>query len=229
MNCSLSNNLQDFTDALYVVKGYKGEKSLEKLKQNLKNKKVISTGAEGDVEIKTIDIPYQARQTKLDVDEKNIYRFGMGFNSSQSGDGNITNIVIKSRYTLLDLKANKLEFRLKKFLAKLLRVILDEINTGTLDNDEDETGYTKKDVKFEFERVIMTNDLDTAQTKLTEAQVKQTAINTILSAEGILGIDIVAERLCEVLDIDYEEIKDQIPKEGDEDYYIEEGENNENV
>ena len=37
----------------------------------------------------------------------------MGFDPTKVGDGNITNVVIQSRYTLLDLKANALEKRLK--------------------------------------------------------------------------------------------------------------------
>ena len=55
---------------------------------------IIGVEPDGDVDIKTIDLPYQARMNKLEVDEKNIYRFGMGFNSSQMGDGNITNTAV---------------------------------------------------------------------------------------------------------------------------------------
>ena len=115
MRC-LSNNLADFDTPLHVVTGFQVD-SLDELQQNLKTKKIIGVDIDGDVQIRTVDIPYQARKTKADEDEKNIYRFGMGFNSSQVGDGNITNIVIRSRYALLDLKANKLESRLKR-LAK---------------------------------------------------------------------------------------------------------------
>lgn len=123
MSCGLSNNIQDTNEALYVVKGFEGD-NLDELMQNIRTKKHIGVDEHGDVDIRTIDIPYQARQAKLDLDEKNIYRFGMGFNSAQLGDGNITNIVIKSRYALLDLKCNKLEIRLKQFLHKLLKVVL---------------------------------------------------------------------------------------------------------
>ena len=134
MASSLSNNLVDFDTPLHVVKGFEGD-DLGKLTMNLKTAKRIGVGEGGDVEIKTIDVPYEARKTKLELDEKNIYRFGMAFNSAQLGDGNITNIVIKSRYALLDLKCNKLEKRLKQFMRKLLKVVLKEIN------DENGTDY----------------------------------------------------------------------------------------
>ena len=166
MACSLSNNLQDFTDALYVVSGFQGD-NLDEMIQNLKSKKAIGVDDDGGVEIRTVDIPYQARQTKLDLDEKNIYRFGMGFNSAQIGDGNITNVVIKSRYALLDLKCNKLEIRLKQFLRKLIQIVLDEINKNN------ETDYQQKDVYFNFEREVMTNASDNAQIEKTDAEKQQ--------------------------------------------------------
>ena len=206
MACSLSNNLQDFTDAIYVVAGFQGA-NLDEMIQNVKAKKHIGIDAGGSLDIKTVDIPYQARQTKLDLDEKNIYRFGMGFNSAQLGDGNITNIVIKSRYALLDLKCNKLEIRLKQFFRKLLKVVLDEINTN---NDTD---YQMKDVYFEFEREVMTNAQDNAQIELTDAQKQQTQVNTILSLANVLDSETVIQTICEILDIDYEEIKDKLPKD----------------
>lgn len=40
-------------------------------------------------------IPYQARQAKLELDEKNIYRFGMGLNTAGLKDTSATtNIAI---------------------------------------------------------------------------------------------------------------------------------------
>ena len=206
MSCGLSNNLQDASEYLVVVKGFQGD-NLEELMQNVKTKKHIGVDGDGggDVDFKTVDVPYQARQTKLELDEKNIYRFGMGFNSAQIGDGNVTNVVIKSRYALLDLKCNKLEIRLKQFLRKILKVVLQEINT------ENGTDYQSKDVYFDFEREIMTNAQDNAQIELTDAQKQQTQINTLLSLESTLGNELVVQNICEVLDIDYEEIKSKLP------------------
>lgn len=206
MACSLSNNLQDFTDALYVVSGFQGA-NLDEMIQNVKAKKHIGVDSGGSLDIKTVDIPYQARVAKLELDEKNIYRFGMGFNSAQLGDGNITNIVIKSRYALLDLKCNKLEIRLKQFLRKLISVVLNEINAA------EGTDYQMKDVYFEFEREVMTNAQDNAQIELTDAQKQQIQINTLLSLANVLDDETVIQTVCDILDIDYEEIKEKLPKD----------------
>ena len=204
MSCGLSNNIQDTNEALYVVKGFQGD-NLDELMVNIKAKKHVGVDDDGGVEVHTVDIPYQARQTKLDLDEKNIYRFGMGFNSAQLGDGNITNIVIKSRYALLDLKCNKLEIRLKQFMRKLLKVVLAEIN------EEHGTDYQQSDVWFNFEREVMTNAADNAQIELTDAQKQQVQIATLLNVATYLDNDTLMQNICDILDIDYEEIKDKLP------------------
>lgn len=204
MSCGLSNNLQDVSEGLYVVKGFQGH-NLDELIQNLKVKKHIGVSEEGGVDIKTVDIPYEAREAKLELDEKNIYRFGMGFNAAQVGDGNVTNIVIKSRYALLDLKCNKLEIRLKAFLRKMIKVVLDEINKA------DGTDYQQSDVWFNFVREVMTNATDNAQIEKTDAERKQIEINIILSLVQVIGDEKVLKLICEVLDIDYDEVKDNLP------------------
>lgn len=210
MCCGLSNNLADFDTPLHVVKGFSGD-NLDELQQNLKTKKIIGTDEGGDVELRTIDIPYQARKAKADEDEKNIYRFGMGFNSSQVGDGNVTNIVIRSRYTLLELKAGKLERRLKQLLKSILKVVIDEINAT---ND---TAYKVQDVYFNFEKNVMTNESENVANEKVKSETQQIKINTLLNLAATLDNETVLRGICEVLDVDYEEIKDKVPSaQGDE-------------
>lgn len=203
MACSLSNNLQDFTDAIYVVSGFQGA-NLDEMIQNIKAKKHLGVAPDGGLEIKTIDIPYEARKVKLELDEKNVYRFGMGFNSAQLGDGNITNIVIKSRYALLDLKCNKLEIRLKEFLRKIVNVVLDEINA------DGQTDYKTEDIYFVFPREVITNAQDNAQIELLVAQKQGQQLNNILSVANTIDDETVIQSICSILDIDYEEIKDKL-------------------
>ena len=206
MSCGLSNNIQDASEYLVVVKGFQGD-NLEEIITNTKTKKHIGVEDNGGVEFKTVDIPYEARKVKLEHDEKNIYRFGMGFNSAQLGDGNITNVVIKSRYALLDLKCNKLEIRLKQFLRKILKIVLSEINAVN------KTDYQQKDVYFKFEREVMTNAQDNAAIEKTDAEKQQIQINTLLGLMSLFGDEKVIELICEVLDIDYEELKDKLPEQ----------------
>lgn len=207
MQCGLTNNLVDFDTPLHMVKGFDGD-NLDELQQNLKVKKVVGVEADGDVEIKTIDIPYQARQVKASEDEKNIYRFGMGLNMTGLKDtAATTNIAIKAAYSLLDMKANKLEKRLKRLLKELLKVVINEIN------ETNKTGYKVSDVKMVFKRSVMTNETENTQNEKVKAETQQVQINTILALAATLDDETIIKAICDVMDIDYEEIEDRLPKD----------------
>lgn len=214
MECGLSNNLQDFDNPIYVVKGFEGggddNEAMERLQHNIRTKRAMGVPPDADLDIKTINVPYQARKTKADEDEKNIYRFGMGLNSSQTGDGNITNVVIRSRYTLLDLKANKVEPRLKRLLKKVIKVVLDEIN------GKSGTDYQVSDVEIVFERILPTNEQETAQIAQMEAQTEQIKINNLLSAASVIGDEEVLRGMCEIYDLDFDELSAKVGKPKEE-------------
>lgn len=215
LNCGLSNNIQDAAEALYVVRGFDGD-NLDELMLNIKAKKHVGVpDASAGVDVMTVTIPVEARKTKLEIDEQNIYRFGFGLNTHGLKDtAATTSIAIKSAYSLLDLKTNKKEIMLKRFLRKLLEIDLKEINT------ELGTDYRQSDVYFRFDREIPTNALENAQIELTEAQKRQTEINTILGLQMHLDDETRLKLICEQLDIDYEQIKDKRPRdEGDEGLY----------
>lgn len=205
MSCGLSNNIQDVAEGIYVVKGFNGD--LSELTRNIKAKKQVAVGEDGDVDIKTINIPYEARKVKLELDEKNIYRFGMGFDSSKADGSNVTNIVIKSRYALLDLKANKKEMQLKRMMNKVIRIVLEEINKNNKSN------YTLKDVYMVFDRIVPSNELDNANIELAQANRRQVEINTLLNVATKLDDETLLKSICQVLEVDYEDVKDRIPKE----------------
>ena len=205
MNSGLSNNIQDTNESLYVVKGFEGD-NLDELMVNIKAKKHIGVGEDGDVEIKTIDIPVEARKTKMETDEKNIFRFGMGVNTEALKDTSATvSVAIKSAYANLDLKCEGFNKGFKRFLRKLLELVLKEIN------ELDEKAYEQKDVWFNLDRETITNEHERAQIKLTEAQEQQTRITTILNTAAQFGNDLTMQMLCEAYDLDYDELKSKFP------------------
>lgn len=212
MDSSLSNNLIDFDTPLYVVRGFEGD-DLSQLQQNIKTIKMIGLDEDGNsgVDIKTVDIPYEARKTKLELDEKNIYRFGFGLNTQGLKDTSATtNIAIKAAYSLLDLRCSKLEIRLKQFLQKLVEVVIDEIN------ENNKTEYRVSDVKIKFKHEIMSNAQENAQIELTDAQKIQTLISTLITVSEMLDNETIVKKICDVLDIDYEEIKSKLPDQADD-------------
>ncbi|MGD6877846.1 phage portal protein [Bacillus infantis] len=214
MASGLTNNLLDFDMPLYVVKGFEGD-SMDELFQNIKTKKMIgmeSTDAGAGVDIQTVSIPYEARMAKLEHNEKCIYRFGMGLNTAGLKDTNATtNIAIKAAYSLLDLKCSKIEIKLKQFLRKIVKVVISEINTNN------GTDYQMKDVYFNFEHEIMSNAKENADIELVEAQRQQTAITTLLNIATQLDTETLMQLICEQLDLDFDDIKDKLPKDEEAD------------
>lgn len=206
MQCGLSNNLADFDTPLHVITGFQGD-NLDELQQNLKTKKIIGVDSEGGVEVKTVDIPYQARKTKADEDEKNIYRFGMGLNTFGLKDTTATtNMAIRAAYTLLELKASKLEKRLRRLLKDVIKVVLAEINQ---ENDKD---FTLSDIEFDFSRDIMTNETENIANDKIKAEIRQIEVNTILNVAANIGDEEALKAICEVLELDFEELKGQVEK-----------------
>ena len=208
MASSLSNNLIDFDHPLYAVKGFDGD-NLDELQQNLNTKKIVGVGSDGGIEVHTVDVPYEARKVKLELDEKNIYRFGMGLNLSGLKDTSATtNIAIKAAYSLLDLRCKHLERNIKRFLRRIVAVCIDEIN------QQNGTDYQISDVYFDFKHEVMSNEQENAQNDLTQAQKQQVQINTLLSLAQIFGDELTIQYICDALDIDYTDIKDKLPDDG---------------
>ncbi len=205
MASSLSNNLIDFDHPLYAIKGFEGD-NLDELQQNLKTKKIVGVGTEGGIEVHTVDVPHEARKVKLELDEKNIYRFGMGLNLSGLKDTSATtNIAIKAAYSLLDLRCKHLERNIKRFLRKIVKVVIDEIN------QQNGTGYQIEDVYFKFTHEVMSNEQENKQNELIEAQRKQAEVNILLDLANVFDQETIIQGICEILDIDYKEIKDRLP------------------
>lgn len=208
MNCGLSNNLQDFDHPIYVVKGYEGQ-NLDKLQFNVKTKKVVGTDADGGLDVLTVNIPYEARKAKMDEDKRNIYHFGGGVNTEGLKDsGATTNLAIHHLYAGLRLKARNYKKRIKPFLKKLIEPVIDEINAKY------DKAYKVEDIYFDFGNGTPVNSQEEVQNEKTKAETQQIQINNLMTAAAYLGDDETLEALCEIFELDYDEIKRK-GKDGD--------------
>lgn len=203
MLCGLSNNLTDADFPIYFVKGFQGD-NLDELSQNLRTKKTIGADADGGMEVHTVNIPYEARKTKAEIDKENIFTFGFGFNPAQMGDGNITNVVILSRYTLLDLKAQNFLKKCKRLLKKLLKVVLAEIN------EKNGTDYQLNQIYFDFKFKVPANETENISNEQVKAQTQSIVLNNILNVAAQIGDEKALQLICECLDIDFEDVKDRL-------------------
>ena len=207
MACALSNNLIDFDHPIYAVRGYEGD-NLSTLVTNLKTKKTVGVGENGGIDVITTNIPVEARRAKLEIDKEAIYKFGMGFDSSQTGDGNVTNVVIKSRYSLLDLKCNKIEVRLRAVIKEMLQLIVENIN------ELHGKAYDVSDLEVTITRDIMANATDNAAITKTEAETNQVLINNVMTAAPRLDDRTVLELLAGILEVDPDEVEKALEEQG---------------
>lgn len=205
MACFLSNNLQDFADAIYVVKGFRGD-DLSKLRHNIKAKKTVGVGDNGGVDIQTVDIPIEARSKKLDIDKEAIYHFGMAFDSTQVADSNgtVTNVAIQSGYSLLNMKCNKAEVRLRTMLAWMNDLIVKDINRRF------NKAYDTKDIEITITRETVVNQKELAEIDELDAQTKQTLVNTLVTLAGVLDDETILRQICDIYELDYAEVSERI-------------------
>ena len=132
----------------------------------------------------------------------------MGFDSSQTGDGNITNVVIKSRYSLLDLKCNKMEVRLRAVIKQMLELIVQNVN------DLYGKAYDTSDIEVTIVRDVMANETDNAVIAKTEAETNQVLINNIMTAAPRLDDRTVLELLAGILEVDPDEVEKALEEQG---------------
>lgn len=117
---------------------------------------------------------------------------------------NVTNIEIKARYTLLDLKCNKFEPRLRALVSWCLELIFDDLERLGLGS------YDVSDVEIEIERNAIFNEKDHAETKLVEERTVGQKINNILDAATRLDDETTLKELCDLFELDYEEVASRI-------------------
>lgn len=200
MACALSNNLQDFDQPFIAVKNFSGD-NYEHMLNNLRSRGAVGTGENGGLEVHTVNIPVDARKQKLIVDKEGIYKFGMGFDSAQVGDGNVTNVVIQSRYTLLDLKCNKMEVRLRKLLKQMIELIVADIN------QRHGTSFDTSDIEISITRDTMIDETEVENREKTKAERRQLELETILEAAARLDDETVLKAICDLMELDFEEVQ----------------------
>jgi len=183
-----SNNIESASEVLTVVTGMAGT-DMKELQNAIKRKKMIGLpDGDGGVDIKEINIPYEARQTKLEMTLDAIYRFGRGFNAARLDISNVTNVALKSRYALLDMKCADLENRLQKMLRVVIEPVLADL------------GLSQSDVTIRFDKELFVNELDSSQTEHNQALATQAYIDSITAAAELLGRAQAAQMIAELLD-----------------------------
>ena len=117
-------------------------------------------------------MPYAARQTALELLERQLYRDYMALDVSELTGGSLTNVAIRASMANLDLKANAYEWQCFDFVQKLLRILGIETETirfkrQTIANESEiiqniytAQGDLDKETRLKLNPMILSEEID---------------------------------------------------------------------
>lgn len=123
---NMVNNVDEGNLIYWVLSGCDGMDDLDDAKfvERLKTTHVAHANGSNDakVESKTIEAPYEGTNTTIDMLKKKLYEDFQCFDASAISAGNQTATAIKASYVPLDLKTDKFEADVTRFVAEILRL-----------------------------------------------------------------------------------------------------------
>lgn len=123
------DNLDRANDVYWVLNNFGGtiDDVAEMLEQINRIKAVANmtdgTGTSSTAELKTVDVPYEARQTALDILQKQLYSDYMALDMDALTGGSLTNVAIETATANLNLKADRYEWQCFRFVQGILALI----------------------------------------------------------------------------------------------------------
>lgn len=205
---STSVMIEDYDRPLWLIYGANAEDH-SKFKSRIKLAGVASVkrskGASGaEVDMKHFKVDITHRKEMLEIIKESIYKFGMGFDTTAKSGRDVTNVEIKSRYSLLDLKCNKIEPRLMDLLDWCLEVMLEDIALKR------GVKYDKRDVTISIERNMLFNETDSKRQEQIAANTKAILVQAVINAGLKLDDETIVAELCEVLELNFDEVWERV-------------------
>ena len=124
-----ADNLERANDVYWVLNNFGGtmDEVAEMLEQINRLKAVANiadgTGQASTAEPHTIEVPYQARRTALEMLEHALYQDYMALDMSALTGSSLTNVAIRVSTSCMNLKANRYEWQVRQFVTALLELI----------------------------------------------------------------------------------------------------------
>lgn len=121
-----ADNLDRANDVYWVLNNFGGTMDdVAELLEQINRLKAVSnlsdgTGAASTAEPHTIEVPYAARKEALDLLEKALYQDYMALDMDELTGGSLTNVAIRAATANLNLKANRYEWQVRKFVREIL-------------------------------------------------------------------------------------------------------------
>lgn len=121
-----ANDLDDASQIYWTLQNAGGMDDID-LAKFIERMKVVKAAAIDDdgarAEAHTIEIPYNARMTALSDLRDSLYRDAMALDTDRVSAGNVTATAIQSAYSNLDMKCDRFEGCVTKFIRGLLALL----------------------------------------------------------------------------------------------------------
>lgn len=118
VSSNMVNNVDEGNVIYWILKNYGGMDDMDRQRfvEQLKTTHVVNTDGDGEVEAHSIEAPVVGTQTAIDTLTKRLYQDFQAFDASAVTAGNQTATAIKASYVPLDLKVDRLELQVTKFI-----------------------------------------------------------------------------------------------------------------
>lgn len=187
INSDLADGITQIEGLYWTIKNFGGDDAAQLLNELQQLKATATDGVESGVDSHVIEIPYQAKQTALELLRKQIYSDFMGMDMDSITGNSLTNVAINVAKTDLDLKADLFEWGCADFVHNILYLL--GINN----------------VEAQFKRRSISNDTETVGN-----------LSTMLS-DGYIDIQMAVELCPLIPDIQQKDLLDRLDIANQED------------
>ena len=123
------DNLDKANDVYWVLNNFGGTLTdMQEMIDTVRRTGIVAslsdgTGSSSTAQPHAFEVPYNARQTALQILEKELYKDYMAVNMDELTGGSLTNVAIKTAMTNLNLKADRYEWQVFQFVQRLLALL----------------------------------------------------------------------------------------------------------
>lgn len=147
------DNLDRANDVYWVLNNFGGDTNdvinmidmINKVKAVLNQGNAVGGGA--TAEPRTIEVPYMARATALDILRKSLYQDYMALDMDEIKGGSLTNVAIKTAMANLNLKADRYEWQCFAFVQNILNLV------GVVGEDAEIIRFNRRGIVNESETI----------------------------------------------------------------------------
>lgn len=184
------DNLDKANDVYWVLNNWGGTLSdMQDMIDTVRQTGILANQSDGvggnsTAQPHAFEVPYQARQTALQILEREIYKDYMAVNMDEITGGSLTNVAIKTAMLNLNLKADRYEWQAFQFVQRVLSLL----------------GIQTEEIRFKRQTLVNDTEIVDNIAKMREYIDVETALklNPYIAQEDIEGImqNLAAEQLA---------------------------------